>query len=499
MLWSLFTPQQSPLFDKREIPPALLDEFLQSDQAIAAAHEFALKLLALWKVQNPGTPLRLSALAAARETPVPALPEKTPPPPPPPHSAPIDLSRDPGSTPPAGAPQGKRVERGAAFHTANAKVGQDYVGKLARVGAPGVATQFRDVRLPDGLNLSFKPAAAALLGTPMLAGDHEITFEWSDDGLSWLAGTCTLIVNPEPRSLWQVNEPAADLNYRKPHLAGQLIAVPGCRLVAASRRGRSHEHSGTFRDDDFFIHHDPASGWEVMIVADGAGSAKSSRWGSRLAAEAAGVHLVAALAGKRGADMSNLLGAWHADPAGAVKNVGEKFHYLFHEAGSLAVQAIEAEAAAQGGAVKDYATTLLVCAVNRQGADTFMASFWIGDGAIAAYGPRGKVRLMGSPDGGEFAGQTRFLERAALADNSFAKRIGIGRYPDLTAVILMTDGVSDPRFETDNGLADASNWDALWDDIAPCLAAPEPDKQLLAWLDFFTPGHHDDRTIAVFW
>jgi hypothetical protein len=506
MLWSLFAPQQSPLFDKSEIPPALLDEFLQSDEAFAAARAFALQLHAIWKVQHPGTPLRLNTPAAPEplattipspEAALSTTPEETPEPPA--RSAPIDLRRRPGSTPPAGAQQRAPVARSASFQAANAKAGQAYAGKIERVGAHDTPTQLRDVRLPAGLDLSFTPAGAALLGTPTQAGDHEIGFEWSDDGQTWSAGKCILIVNPDPRSLWQVNEPAADLSYRKPHLDCQLITAPACRLAAASRRGRSHEHSGSFRDDDFFIHHDAASGWDVMIVADGAGSAPSSRWGSRLAAEAAGAHLVATLAGALGADMARLLGDWDADPAGAAKNVGEKFHYLFHDAGSLAVDAIEAEASAQGVPAKDYATTLLACAVRKQGADTFLASFWMGDGAIAAYGTRGKVRLMGAPDGGEFAGQTRFLDRAALADSSFAKRIGIGRYPELTAVILMTDGISDPRFETDNGLADAGKWDALWDDIAPCLAAQQPDQQLLAWLAFFTPGHHDDRTIAVRW
>jgi hypothetical protein len=35
--------------------------------------------------------------------------------------------------------------------------------------------------------------------------------------------------------------------------------------------------------------------------------------------------------------------------------------------------------------------------------------------------------------------------------------------------------------------------------MAPALGAQDADQQLLAWLNFFTPGHHDDRTIAVLW
>ena len=106
---------------------------------------------------------------------------------------------------------------------------------------------------------------------------------------------------------------------------------------------------------------------------------------------------------------------------------------------------------------------------------------------------------MGSPDSGEFAGQTRFLDRNALMDQGFGKRISVGRYVDLQAVILMTDGISDPRFETDNGLADPRRWDALWEELLPSLHSPAPEQQLIEWMRFWTPGHHDDRTIVLLW
>jgi hypothetical protein len=123
----------------------------------------------------------------------------------------------------------------------------------------------------------------------------------------------------------------------------------------------------------------------------------------------------------------------------------------------------------------------------------------MGDGAIAAYGPRGKIRLMGTPDGGEFAGQTRFLDGNVLKDQDFGNRVKIGKWQDISAVLLMTDGVSDPYFETDNGLADPARWDVLWDEIQPLLNDTAPDAKLLDWLHFFKPGHHDDRTIALLW
>lgn len=232
------------------------------------------------------------------------------------------------------------------------------------------------------------------------------------------------------------------------------------------------------------------------------------------------------LSGEFGDKMTVMLTNWDSDAA-AQKAIYAQFYSLFQETASLAIKAIEQEAQAQNAPAKDYATTLLAAAVRREGAQTFLATFWMGDGAIAAYGPRGKVRLMGTPDGGEYAGQTRFLDRNALQDKDFGKRISIGRLQDISAVLLMTDGVSDPRFETDNGLADATKWDALWDEIKPKLDDPgtvlslqeslqksdeklweslqnrlnehAPEIELLAWLHFWEPGHHDDRTIAVLW
>lgn len=61
----------------------------------------------------------------------------------------------------------------------------------------------------------------------------------------------------------------------------------------------------------------------------------------------------------------------------------------------------------------------------------------------------------------------------------------------------MTDGVSDPFFETDNGLADATKWKKLWDEIEPKLKESNPEQALTDWLHFAVPGHHDDRTIAL--
>ena len=63
---------------------------------------------------------------------------------------------------------------------------------------------------------------------------------------------------------------------------------------------------------------------------------------------------------------------------------------------------------------------------------------------------------------------------------------------------MMTDGVSDPKFETDANLAKSEKWAALWQKLQPIFQAEQPAAALEEWLDFWSPGNHDDRTLALF-
>ena len=79
------------------------------------------------------------------------------------------------------------------------------------------------------------------------------------------------------------------------------------------------------------------------------------------------------------------------------------------------------------------------------------------------------------------------------------QRIRLATFPDFTAIALMTDGVSDAKFETDASLNNPQKWRELWDDVhSTALTQKEnPQEALLEWLNFWSPGNHDDRTIAL--
>ncbi len=385
----------------------------------------------------------------------------------------------------------------AKINIANARAGTPFHSEIDISLDNGEAATIQDVSFAKEIGVFFDPQSSTLRGTPSESGDIEMTITWSRNNGQTHIDKMIFIVNPDPRSLWKIIDPPVDGKYFKENIDQKLLLESNVRIVAASRRGRSHEHVGSFRDDDFSISHCPDTGWSIMLVADGAGSAKNSRQGSRIVAETVGQYLTKYLGGDRGRELSEWVNRWEQTDQ---KNIGAAFTHQFHQASIMAINNIKNESIAAEETVKSYSTTLLVAVTYRSGEDLFAASFWMGDGAIAAYGPTGKVRVLGTPDSGEYAGQTRFLDADALQGPDFSKRVSIGKWKDISHLILMTDGVSDPFFETDNGLLKAEKWDALVSELSPVLSdTDEMAEQLAEWLNFFIPGNHDDRTIVVYW
>lgn len=277
-------------------------------------------------------------------------------------------------------------------------------------------------------------------------------------------------------------------------------------IVAASLRGRSHAQEGKPRDDAFRFA--TTHGWQVLAVSDGAGSACYSREGARLACEKAVAVCCERLDNEPfrdgfEANIKNLSAT--PDETDKRKPVGDSLYTLLCHAANQARQAIAQEAALQGKETRTYAATLLLCVAKHFPFGWFVGSFWVGDGAIALYRrdttPH-TVYLMGEPDEGEYGGQTRFLTMPEVFSDASAlyRRLRFRLVDDFSALFLMTDGVSDPKFETTNNLKNAEKWDALWDELTAANAltnAAESKQALLEWLGFPSPGNHDDRTLLV--
>ena len=283
----------------------------------------------------------------------------------------------------------------------------------------------------------------------------------------------------------------------------------GLRLIAASVRGRSHAHVGSPRDDDFYIHHSAISGWNILAVADGAGSCQFSRRGSQIAVK----YAVEALSKQLESDVGQTLldnypkTEEERTDQEKLKTLQNALYDTLVKAAYAACEEINKQANDDSESVKDFSTTLLLAAHKKTEQGHFVISFWVGDGAIALYQENGDCILMGEPDGGEYAGQTRFLDERIFNDSSLMRRVKIKMVEDFTALILATDGVTDPNFNSDAELAEKPRWDEIWHEakwggmslkeVVTSADSKSAENQLKDWSNFFSPRNHDDRTIAV--
>ena len=379
----------------------------------------------------------------------------------------------------------------------NARAGAPYRSLVVALAEEGEA-RVLDCEIPVEAMVSFQDGH--LCGESPRAGEYDIQVSvavGTSDPPRIVRTEARLVVNPDPRSLWKTIPSDRDVPGWKPDSAHTLLAGAGDRrLVIASQRGRSHAHTGAPRDDDYAVRASAADGWNVLAVADGAGSAERSRIGSRVACETAVAIAVAKLA--------ETAEQWPLDrletplPAELDRELRLLAYTVLGTAVLDAVKAIEARGEAQGYASRAYATTLLL-ALHRPLQDgDLIVTIWVGDGAIGLIETDGTSRLLGAPDGGAYAGQTRFLDREVVTDGAqIMRRIQVAVVPHLDALILMSDGVSDPMFPSDAALHDTTYWRDLWGELQPRLARPDASERLLEWLDFWSSGNHDDRTIAV--
>ena len=353
-------------------------------------------------------------------------------------------------------------------------------------------------------------------GTPSEAGSFEIVIKYKYKGAvdekDLLQRKFPIAINPDPRTLWKNIPTPEDIEYYQPDRDHTYVKVeardgiPQKDIVAASQRGRSHAHEGNPRDDHFRVEYFEDCGWYVMAVADGAGSAKYSRKGSWLACDTSVEHCKSYFSDEKSLhDFEEYITTYNGEANDEYRKLlGDSIHQLIGNAAFKSYKAIEAEAVSKGVPIKNYATTLLLAVCKKFDFGWVVASFWVGDGAMCIYDKERKYfKLLGTPDEGEFAGQTRFLTMPEIFRDatSFYGRLKFSIEQDFTALMLMTDGVSDPMFETDANLNKIEKWDALWENITKEVKLTddntESQYQLMQWLDFWSQGNHDDRTIAI--
>ena len=292
--------------------------------------------------------------------------------------------------------------------------------------------------------------------------------------------------------------PKPDDVFSKPSRVSRRQKSEAFDLAYASIRGRSHIRSGSFREDhveaEFFLEGKAVA----IVVSDGAGSAPLSRRGSLIVATV-GIKCLIELGQKLVNDPEALKGRTETAIDGFAAAVQSIRSQIGDEAECIKAQYPDFLA-------KEMYATFLAALVLPTASGNVLLTYSAGDGAIGL-GFAGDV--SGSKcvaDHGQSAGQTLFILNKGAEDA--AKRLTFTPLPESFALLLMSDGVSDPRIQQGEE-SKPDIWNRLGDELKP-LVRQEPlsgDAErvetykergpLCAWLDSYEKSHHDDRTITV--
>ncbi len=245
----------------------------------------------------------------------------------------------------------------------------------------------------------------------------------------------------------------------------------GWRLLAASQRGRAHV-SRNQPNQDAWLAASRLDGGLVLAAADGAGSARHSQIGSRIA--------VATV-------VNTLTGSQVPTDADGARSL--VIHAL-----KTARRVLGAEARRRGHSVRDYASTLLMCLVTEKA----VTALQLGDGALVVHDGTALTRLARPPTA-RFAGETVFLTSPEALD---AVRIDCIPADGVTGIALLTDGLEPVATSLGNGdpfepffaplfaFAEGAADDAL-------QASRSASLQGLLASDRVTSRTHDDTTLLL--
>lgn len=402
-------------------------------------------------------------------------------------------------------------------------------------------------------------------GTPEKSGDVKIKMKFRVTGEDensilnekWLS----FYVNPDPKSLWNNIESNKDDPFWKSDNVSVFDNSGNEKMiVVSSKRGRSHANVGSFRDDDFAYKHFEKTGWSIVCVADGAGSSKLARQGSKIACEAVIEYFSVNFSNEQETTIGELALKYIAcigkenqktqsitskEPDSnidsnqtsenpipeeiaidnidenktdsnsviAIENINAEIKlFLYNSLGKAAFDVhkqIERFATANGNQLKDYNSTLIFTLFKKFDFGYCILSFGVGDCPIAVINKdQTESYLLNWLDVGEFGGGTRFITMPEIFKNeNFYTRLSFKIIDDFSYLILMTDGIYDPKFIVESNLEKVEKWNEFISD----LQGENEDKivvdfshenkgianQLSNWMDFWSSGNHDDRTLAI--
>jgi serine/threonine protein phosphatase PrpC len=411
----------------------------------------------------------------------------------------------------------------------NATIGRRYETKI----------DFQNLNLSDliyekfegleEIGLTYNNKTDSIEGVPTSSGDMKIKFLFKiigeSDNSQPNEKLISLVVNPDPKSLWKdipsdVNDP-----FWKEDDVSISDRLGERHIVVSSKRGRSHKNVGSFRDDDFALKYIEETGWSVVAVSDGAGSYSLSRKGSEIACNA----VVEFYKGHNDLEQHKVF------EAKLLEFNSTKDETLLREIEILSKKNLYQATVFVHNQIKEHAektflekpelfnnpkakthldyyhATLIFALFKKFDFGYVILTFGVGDCPIAVMSKdKSHTTLLNWLDVGEFGGGTRFVTQPNIfhsQEHPMATRFNFQIVSDFSYLFLMTDGIYDPKFVVEANLEKSEKWKEFLSDLEGdnedgLKVDFDKDNQAMAqqlseWMDFWSPGNHDDRTLAI--
>jgi len=373
---------------------------------------------------------------------------------------------------------------------------------------------YSEIQGLEDTGLEYDSNEELLSGNPIVSGDLKIKLLFRIEGEAEKSTlnekVITIIINPDPKSLWKDIESDKNDPFWKEDNVATSSDFLDKKIVIASKRGRSHANVGSFRDDDFAFKSINNSGWSVIAVSDGAGSASSSRQGSKISCELIVSYFEENFTQDFLKDFDEtLLNHHNKTDEDSSKKISHFVYDNLSKAAWFVHKQLDEFAIKLEKPLKDFHSTLIFALVKKYEFGYAILTFGVGDCPIGLINKdQTEIKLMNWLDVGEFGGGTRFITMPEIfQSDKFSTRFGFKLIEDFSHLMLMTDGIYDPKFVVEANLEKIEKWNEFIEDLQGknednCKVDfdkknAEIANQLSTWMDFWNPGNHDDRTLAI--
>lgn len=399
------------------------------------------------------------------------------------------------------------------FNIPNATINKDYETRIDFQQLNWLDLTFFEIEGLSEVGLSFQKQTGLIKGKPTKSGDVKLKLKFRVEGepeSSLNEKVITFIINPDPRALWQNKKSDTTDPYWKEDNVSEIGTLGEKNIVVSSKRGRSHANVGSFRDDDFSYKHFENNGWSLVVVADGAGGSKLGRQGARIACKSTIEYFSQNLTPQVSNEFDQLLKEYsNGSGADTQKKLNQTVYQNLGNAAIHVHKELEKFAAGIKVPLSDLNSTLIFTLFKKYTFGYAIFTFSVGDCPIGLLTKDvSQIHTMNWLDVGEFSGGTRFITMPEIfTGDKFATRFNFKLVNDFSYLVLMTDGIYDPKFSTESNLLKMETWKNFLADLngnnpeGVKVVFDKSNKdaamQLSTWMDFWSPGNHDDRTLAI--